>query len=175
MDELAEGLRAGGGGLGYGRGYARHALRHFPSTGEALRPEEVAKRTGLKGESWRYGPRLGAWSIRSDQRLNPASLDDHLRDVLDRVEPRREVFRQLIKEQTLRADLWCCADVVIAEHDGWRYLSPDTIEISPDTVRRIADLELSEELIIHLPDEAKRRALGARRRSGGRGWFGWRD
>jgi Domain of unknown function (DUF4279) len=147
----------------------------FRLTGEALRPEEVAKRTGLKGESSRYGALLGAWSIRSDQKLNPADLDDHLRDVLDRVEPRREVFRQLIKEQTLRAELWCCADVVIAEHDGWRYLSPDTIYLSPDTIRRIADLELSEELIIHLPDEAKRRALGARRRSGGRGWFGWLD
>jgi hypothetical protein len=144
----------------------------FRLIGEALRPEEVTERTGLKGQSWRFSPRLCVWSIRSDRSLNPAFLDDHLGDVLNRIEPRREDFQQLIKEQALRADLWCCADVVIVEEGGGRYICPDTISISPDTIRRIADLELCEELIIHLPDEAKRRALVTRPR---RGWFGWWD
>lgn len=120
--------------------YATFRLR-----GDQLAAKEVTVRLDIeadfafeKGElhsSGRGQPvkqRIGVWYITSEGRLETTNTERHLLDLLEKLEPVKEELRAVVQRQSLVADFFCYW-VSATGHGG--------PEVSPDTLRRIADLD----------------------------------
>ena len=94
----------------------RHVILVF--YGKDLKPKAITKALGIEpdlhhfpGESHRgksgkiYKKKAGQWLIRSRLRRN-ATLENHLKDLLDRLGPRKAIVKKIVKS--------CLCDVTIA-------------------------------------------------------------
>ncbi len=119
------------------------AYATFRLIGDSLDRDEMKERTGLKTASPRSIPNV--WTFSSKQELEPSALEDHLVFLLNRLTPAREELSLLIRERSLRADVWCFWDTATTDSSG--------PQISGDTLRRLADLPV-EEVIFQIFDSS---------------------
>lgn len=123
----------------------KHAT--FRLSGERLDPEAITRATGLtpdiatrrgdpvlRGGKVMRRRRVGVWCIDSDRELSQEGihLEDHVRWLLDLLEPVADELRRVSVEQGLVADIGC------GYFTGrWNC----SFDLSPETVRRIAKLD----------------------------------
>jgi hypothetical protein len=117
----------------------------FRLMGDQLDPEALARITGASpSKAHRKGDprplpngktgthRSGLWSLdTSGQLADDAGLDEHLRWLLDRLEPSREALKAAIAEQGLTADFFCGYFM-----ESWN----NGFSLSADTLARVAEL-----------------------------------
>jgi hypothetical protein len=128
----------------------------FGFFGDSLVPQRVTDLLGLspthahaRGDPHpiRSNPdlrwRSGAWMLDSQQSPD-APLDQHLRDLLDRLEPKAEAIRELVAEG-LRAS-FSCGCFLEKENEG--------TTLPPQTLGRIAALGADLDLDIYYRGEA---------------------
>jgi hypothetical protein len=129
----------------------REAHVSFGLFGDALVPQRVTDLLGLppthahaRGDPHpiRTNPdlrwRSGAWMLDSQQSPN-APLEQHLQDLLDRLEPSAEAIRELVAEG-LRAS-FSCGCFLEKENEG--------TALRPRTLGRIASLDADVDLDIY--------------------------
>jgi len=121
------------------------AYATFRLLGELIDPDEIERRTGLKPEfAVTEGrtfppstfPWAGIWVYSSKEEIEESDLEEHLRHLLDRLEPVLDSVRELMDAQSLTADLWCFWDCATTESSG--------PQISIETSRRVAGLPIEE-------------------------------
>jgi len=115
----------------------------FRVMGACLNPEKVTRITGLtpddahrRGDPKRHGNpwREGLWTVCSSPPLPKGGnhLEDHLRWLLDRLEPNASALRHMYAEDGLRADFWCFYSMGRAN---------SSFGITPSTLAGIAAIE----------------------------------
>jgi Domain of unknown function (DUF4279) len=113
----------------------------FRVMGAALDPEKVTRITGLapdeahrRGDPKRRGNpwREGLWTVSSSLPDGGNHLEDHLRWLLDRLEPKAPALRRMYAEEDLRADFWCFYSMGQAN---------SSLGITPSTLAGIAAIE----------------------------------
>jgi hypothetical protein len=92
--------------------------------------------------------RTGTWSLKSNDVVSRADdgLDDHLRWLLNQLEPTARQLAEVVAEQELDAEFWC---VVYMEAPNCDF------GLRAETLGRIAALRASLRLDIYAPDDAK--------------------
>jgi hypothetical protein len=120
----------------------------FRLVGDALNPAEVTAALAVsptralgKGAELPAGPRgearrqrIGIWLLGTEDKLDSTSLDRHLIQLLDAIEPAAPALNTLRAEHDLRADFFCYW------LSGTGHGGP---EVSPATLARIAALDAS--------------------------------
>jgi uncharacterized protein DUF4279 len=114
----------------------------FRLFGDLLDVSEVTRRLGLEPDAayhegepnpaWRqpHASKTGVWEFTSKGRIESPHLEEHLVYLIEKVEPVKQDLHDLVARQALRPDFWCFVETYLnTEH--W---------LSPDTLRRIADL-----------------------------------
>jgi Domain of unknown function (DUF4279) len=78
-----------------------------------IEPTDAAKRGEPRPRDPTRTHRTGAWSLKSEPVLSRVEdhLDDHLRWLLDQLEPRAHQLRDVMAEQELHAE-WCRASAL---------------------------------------------------------------
>ena len=128
----------------------------FQLRGSRLDPDVVTRAIGIepsrankRGEPRANNPerthRTGIWSLKSDEVLSRADdhLDDHLRWLLDQLEPRARELRDVIAEQELDAQFWCAVFMEALNCD---------FALPPETIGRMAALGATLRLDIYAPE-----------------------
>lgn len=141
-----------------GGGWSNHAT--FRLTGDRLDPEVVTRMLGTppsdagkRGEPRPRDPtrvhRTGAWSLESSAVLSEMDdhLDDHLRWLLDQIEPHARQLEDVVAEQDLVAEFWC---VVLMESANVDF------ELQPETIGRVAALDATLRLDVYAPASVER-------------------
>jgi hypothetical protein len=111
-----------------------------------IEPSKAARRGEPRTRNPRYRHRTGAWFLESDV-LSPADdhLDDHLRWLLDQLEPRAQQLRDVVAEQELDVvSFWCVVSMEAPNVD---------FELPPETIGRVAALGATLRLDIYAPDD----------------------
>jgi hypothetical protein len=135
----------------------------FRLFGYALDPDLITVRTGLQ-PSFRLpapavsrlthlGPwRDGTWQLQSDARLDSLDLADHIRWLLDRLEPVRDLFPPWVDTyEAWRPD---DAQSFIADMSCFWSGNARNPTFDPPLLRRLADLRLTLALDIYAADDA---------------------
>ena len=130
----------------------------FQLRGPRLEPAAVTRALGIepsltatRGEPRTRDPartyRTGAWSLKSEPVLSRVDdhLDDHLRWLLDQLEPRAQQLRAVVAEQELGAEFWCVISMESANVD---------LELQPETVGRVGALGALR-LDIYAPEDVE--------------------
>jgi hypothetical protein len=88
------------------------------------------------------------WSLRSEPVLSPDDdhLDDHLRWLLDQLEPRAQQLRDVVAEQELEPEFWCVILMESANVD---------LALQPESVGRVAALGATLRLDVDAPDDVE--------------------
>jgi hypothetical protein len=106
----------------------------FRLTGDSLDPDEISAALGIpagRGGTIRR-QRTRVWLLASEHTVESTSLERHLIHLLDAIEPAAATVDTLRREYDLRADFFCYW-LSATGHGG--------PELSPDTLRRIAELD----------------------------------
>lgn len=129
----------------------------FQLSGPKLDPDVVTRAVEVEpSRAWRRGDligpgndrtrRQGSWSLDSKRVLSPqdAHLDEHMRWLLDQLEPRTNQLKDAVTEQELKAEVWSAVYMEGANVD---------FELPPTTLARIAALGATLRLDIYAPDD----------------------
>jgi Domain of unknown function (DUF4279) len=106
----------------------------FRLTGDSLDPDEISAALGIPAgrEGTIRRQRTRVWLLASEHTVESTSLERHLIHLLDAIEPAAATVGTLRREYDLRADFFCYW-LSATGHGG--------PELSPDTLRRIAELD----------------------------------
>jgi hypothetical protein len=90
--------------------------------------------------------RTGAWALESDDACSRTDdhLENHLRWLLDHLEPRADKLADVVAKQGLEVEFWCVVHMEGANCD---------FELQPETIARIAALGATLRLDIYAPDD----------------------
>ena len=129
----------------------------FQLRGSRLDPDVVTRAVGIepsrahkRGDPIRADAertfRKGVWSVRSDDALSRTDdhLEDHLRWLLDRLEPSSTQLRRVVAEEALEAEFWCVVDMQARNCD---------FALQPETIARVGALGATLRLDIYGPGD----------------------
>lgn len=113
-----------------------------------IEPSSANKRGELRETDPERTHRIGAWRLKSDDVLSRADdhLDDHLRWLMDQLEPRADQLGDVVAEQELDAEFWCVVHMEAPNCD---------FELQPETIGRVAVLGATLRLEIYAPEDAE--------------------
>ncbi len=128
----------------------------FQLRGPKLDPDVVTRAVEVEpSRAWQRGDPIGpgndrtrgqgSWSIDSKRALSPqdAHLDEHLRWLLDQLEPRANELKEVVTEQELKAEFWSGVYMEGANVD---------FELPAKTLARIVALGATLRLDIYAPE-----------------------
>jgi hypothetical protein len=140
-------------------GHAWSTVATFWLRGERLDPDVITRVMGIepnradrRGEprasNPQYKHRTGAWTLESENVLSREDdhLDDHLRWLLDRLEPRAPALAEVVADQGLDVEFWC---VVWMDGPNCDFALP------PETIGRVAALGAALRLDIYESDDVQ--------------------
>jgi hypothetical protein len=145
--------------LSFGGDSHDHKRASFRVMGADLYPDKITAATGLVPDlAYRRGDlrpngrpqRAGMWSLTSTPGVDEGGnhLEDHLRSLLDRLEPRATTIRGICEQDRLTADFYC--GYFMGQANSGFVLSPSTLagvaalgaELGLDIYAEMVELEL---------------------------------
>jgi hypothetical protein len=119
--------------------------------GEGLNPEEVTNSLGLNPSmSFKRGDRRNEtdiwkhnyWSLSSQDRIHSSNLAIHLEWLINQFEPEKSKFLEILNNKNTEGEI-SCFWILPTDHEN--------LSLSPDLIKKIAELGLSLNMDIYCP------------------------